>query len=98
MAKHNEEKAAIVYDAIDRNPLFTGTTAKEDRSLMNATFVAKDEETQNAFLEVCTANGISGIKGHRSVGGFRASIYNAMEYSSVEVLVNVMRAFAQKHG
>ncbi|MEM6722774.1 MAG: 3-phosphoserine/phosphohydroxythreonine transaminase [Bacteroidota bacterium] len=98
MAKHNESKAKIIYDAIDRNPLFTGTAAVEDRSLMNACFVADNDDNQAAFLELCTANGISGIKGHRSVGGFRASIYNAMSMESVQVLADLMDDFAAKRG
>ncbi|MEO1434496.1 MAG: 3-phosphoserine/phosphohydroxythreonine transaminase [Bacteroidota bacterium] len=98
MAKHNEAKAKIVYDAIDRNPLFTGTAAIEDRSLMNACFVTDNDDNQAAFLELCTANDISGIKGHRSVGGFRASIYNAMSMDSVQVLADLMDDFAAKRG
>ncbi len=68
----NKKKAAVIYDEIDRNPHFKGTAAVEDRSLMNATFVADNPAHEAAFLAYCTANGISGIKGHRSVGGFRA--------------------------
>lgn len=93
----NEQKAQAVYSAIDRNPLFEGTVATEDRSRMNAVFIPKDETTNEAFLEVCKEHHISGIKGHRSVGGFRASIYNAMPLSSVEVLIELMDDFAQKH-
>jgi len=98
MTKHNAKKAKLIYDEIDANPLFEGTTAIEDRSLMNATFVAKDEAHTAAFLEACTAANISGIKGHRSVGGFRASIYNAMPMESAQILVDVMRDFAAKNG
>lgn len=89
----NKEKAAVIYDEIDRNPLFKGTAAVEDRSLMNATFVAADPAHEAAFLAYCTANGISGIKGHRSVGGFRASIYNAMPLESVQFLADLMKNF-----
>ena len=86
-----------MYGEIDRNPLFEGTAEKEDRSLMNATFLLKDESLTKEFLADCTAQGISGIKGHRSVGGFRASIYNAMPIESVQTLVDVMQAFEKKH-
>lgn len=93
MEKRNQEKAALLYAEIDRNPYFEGTAAVEDRSIMNVTFVAKDEAYEEAFLAYCTANGISGIKGHRSVGGFRASIYNAMPLESVQYLVELMQNF-----
>lgn len=89
----NKKKAAVIYDEIDRNPHFKGTAAVEDRSLMNATFVADNPAHEAAFLAYCTANGISGIKGHRSVGGFRASIYNAMPLESVEFLAELMKNF-----
>lgn len=98
MAKRNEAKAKLVYDAIDRNPLFTGTAATEDRSRMNATFVADDPEVEKAFLQACQDAHIAGMKGHRSVGGFRASIYNAMPTASIHVLVDLMDDFAKKHG
>ena len=98
MAAHNDKKAKLIYDEIDANPLFEGTTKVEDRSRMNATFVAKDDTHTAPFLEACAAADISGIKGHRSVGGFRASIYNAMPLESVQVLVDVMRDFVAKNG
>lgn len=98
MQQRNEEKAAILYNEIDANPLFTGTTAVEDRSLMNVTFLPTNSDLSGAFIEACTAAGCSGVKGHRSVGGFRASIYNAMPKESVQVLVDVMKDFTQKHG
>jgi phosphoserine aminotransferase len=93
----NIEKATLLYDEIDRNRLFTGTAAVEDRSLMNVCFVMNGEYTalESAFNEYASARGIVGIKGHRSVGGFRASIYNAMPKSSVEVLVEAMKSFEQ---
>ncbi len=94
MEKRNNAKAAALYAEIDRNPLFRGTTAVEDRSHMNVTFVLEDDSKNEKFLSACAAANISGIKGHRSVGGFRASIYNAMELSSVEVLINVMKNFS----
>lgn len=96
MQKHNEEKAAIFYNALDENPLFEGVAAKEDRSLMNGTFVLKDESLADGFLAACEKANISGIKGHRSVGGFRASMYNAMPKASIELLVEVMHAFAKQ--
>ena len=89
----NKQKAALLYDEIDRNPIFKGTAAVEDRSMMNVTFVANNKAHEAAFMEYCTANGISGIKGHRSVGGFRASIYNAMPQESVAFLVELMQNF-----
>ncbi len=98
MAERNTKKAQLIYDEIDSNPMFKGTAAKEDRSLMNATFVMEDDTHNAAFLEACTAVGISGVKGHRSVGGFRASIYNAMPMESVQLLVDVMRDFSAKNG
>lgn len=98
VAKYNEEKAQMLYDEIDSNPLFVGTAAKEDRSLMNVTFLATKAEFEQPFLEACKGAGIVEIKGHRSVGGFRASIYNAMPKESVQVLVDVMRDFAMSQG
>jgi phosphoserine aminotransferase len=99
MYKLNLQKAAILYDEIDRNPLFmSGIAREEDRSIMNVTFVMteayKDKEAD--FLTFATERGMSGLKGHRSVGGFRASIYNAMPLSSVEALVETMKAFEKR--
>jgi phosphoserine aminotransferase len=90
---NNKRKADLLYNEIDRNPFFKGVAAVEDRSTMNVTFVANNDAHQAAFLEYCTANGVSGVKGHRSVGGFRASIYNAMPYESVAHLVDLMKNF-----
>lgn len=98
IALHNVQKAQLLYNEIDANPLFTGTAAEEDRSLMNVCFVPVNPEHEAPFMEACKAAGISGVKGHRSVGGFRASIYNAMPQESVQVLVDVMREFAKKMG
>ncbi len=92
--KLNDAKAALLYQEIDRNPLFTGTVAEEDRSKMNACFVMKNTSLEEAFLTFTKAKGIVGIKGHRLVGGFRASLYNALPISSVEVLVQAMKEFA----
>ena len=97
MATKNEAKAELLYNEIDSNPLFEGTTAVEDRSLMNATFKMKDTAMEEAFLADCATADCVGIKGHRSVGGFRASIYNAMPIESVQVLVDVMKNFASKN-
>jgi len=94
----NEDKAALLYKEIDDNPLFEGTAEVADRSLMNVTFALKDSELEGAFLEACAEAGCIGVKGHRSVGGFRASIYNAMPKSSVHVLVDVMRNFKENFG
>ncbi|PID92192.1 MAG: 3-phosphoserine/phosphohydroxythreonine transaminase [Bacteroidetes bacterium] len=99
MHKLNVEKAGILYDEIDRNPLFTSNIEDEnDRSIMNVTFVMKEEykEKEADFLSFATGRGMSGIKGHRSVGGFRASIYNAMPKSSVEALIETMQAFERQ--
>ncbi len=96
--KKNNEKAKILYEEIDRNSLFYGTTAKEDRSKMNVCFLAKDELVEKAFLTACAEAGCVGVQGHRSVGGFRASIYNAMELEGVQTLVNVMQDLEAKLG
>ena len=89
--KINNQKAALLYNEIDSNPLFEGTAAKEDRSKMNATFILKDESLQEQFDKLWKEAGISGLTGHRSVGGYRASMYNALPLESVQVLVNVMQ-------
>jgi len=89
--KINEEKAALLYAEIDRNPLFNGFAEKEDRSLMNVTFTLANPAHQETFDKLWNTAGISGIKGHRSVGGYRASIYNAMPKESIQVLVDVMK-------
>lgn len=94
----NNAKAKLLYDAIDALPLFSGTTAVEDRSMMNATFVLNDAALEPAFDALWKEAGISGLRGHRSVGGYRASMYNALPLESVQVLVDVMNHFAQKNG
>jgi phosphoserine aminotransferase len=95
MQKINQKKAKILYDEIDRNKLFKGTANKEDRSLMNICFVMNDgyANLEEEFLELAKKKGMVGIKGHRSVGGFRASVYNAMPVESVEALVATMQEF-----
>ena len=90
--KINETKAHILYQEIDTNPLFQGVANKEDRSLMNVTFTLTDDSKKEQFDTMWKAAGISGINGHRSVGGYRASIYNAMPVESVQVLVDIMKA------
>lgn len=92
--KINAAKAKLLYDEIDRNPCFRGRVATEDRSLMNVTFFAQTPELHQAFSERCAALGISAINGYRTIGGFRASIYNAMPMESVTFLVDTMKAFA----
>lgn len=99
MAQHNQTKAELFYAELDANPLFQGSvTVKGDRSWMNPTFLATNAELEKAFLAECTAAGIEGIKGHRSVGGFRASMYNAMPLESVQLLVDLMHDFAKRKG
>ncbi len=100
MQRKNRTKANLLYAEVDANPLFRGTTAKEDRSLMNACFVmeAPYAALEKEFLKESEANGMIGLQGHRSVGGFRASIYNAMPRASVQALVDLMRDFAQRKG
>ena len=97
--KRNTEKADLLYNEIDRNKLFVGTVAEEDRSKMNICFVLQDEykDLESEFLELATSIGLVGIKGHRSVGGFRASCYNALPIESVQVLVDCMQEFEAKH-
>lgn len=94
-----QERAGLLYGAIDDSRLFRGTANVEDRSLMNVCFVMKDEykELEAEFLEFATGKGMSGIKGHRSVGGFRASIYNAMPLEGVQALVDCMKEFEKNH-
>ena len=93
--KINKHKAALLYDEIDRNPLFVGTAVKEDRSLMNVCFVMAPgrESLQDSFLAFAKERGMVGIKGHRSVGGFRASLYNACSVEDVQALVDCMQEF-----
>lgn len=95
--KENKAKASALYTEIDRNPLFKGTCAVEDRSRMNVCFIMENPELEKPFLKFAEENGIEGIKGHRSVGGFRASIYNALPITSVHALVELMQIFAEKH-
>jgi phosphoserine aminotransferase len=94
--QENNAKAEQLYREIDRNPLFKGVAATEDRSKMNVCFVMNNPEHEKPFLKLCDEKGIVGIKGHRSVGGFRASIYNALPITSVHTLIDTMQDFAEK--
>ena len=96
--KVNQKKSDLLYQEIDTNPLFRGTVAREDRSRMNVCFVIQEPALENEFLEFCRNEDIAGIKGHRTTGGFRVSLYNAMPLDSVEFLVESMRFFANKKG
>ena len=91
--KLNNAKAALLYNAIDESKFFKGTASKEDRSKMNVCFVMHDPMQEAAFLSFTKEKGIVGIKGHRTTGGFRASLYNAMPMSSVQVLADCMNEF-----
>ena len=97
MKKINEKKAAILYDFLDQSKMFHGTVVEKDRSLMNVPFVTGNEELDALFVKESKAAGFENLKGHRSVGGMRASIYNAMPLEGVEKLVSFMRDFEEKH-
>ncbi|MDE6692829.1 MAG: 3-phosphoserine/phosphohydroxythreonine transaminase [Muribaculaceae bacterium] len=99
LEKMDLDKAALLYDAIDSSKMFTGTVNPEDRSIMNVCFVMKPEykELEKAFIDFATERGMVGIKGHRSVGGFRASLYNALPIDSVKALVDAMKEFEKNH-
>ena len=98
MAQRNEEKAKVLYDFLDQSKLFTATVRKEDRSLMNVPFVTPSAEEDAAVVAATKAAGFDNLKGHRSVGGLRASIYNAMPKEGVEALVDFLRDYEAKHG
>ncbi len=97
MKEHNEKKAKILYDFLDESKLFKGTVVKEDRSLMNVPFVTGDAELDAKFVKAAEAAGFKNLKGHRSVGGMRASIYNAMPIEGVEALVAFMKKFEEEN-
>ena len=97
MKERNRKKAAILYDYLDQSQLFRGTVAKEDRSLMNVPFVTGDKELDARFVKEAQAAGFENLKGHRTVGGMRASIYNAMPLEGVKALVAFMADFEEKH-
>ena len=98
MAERNEKKAKILYDFLDSSKLFRGTVTPEDRSLMNVPFVTGNEELDAKFVKEATAAGFVNLKGHRTVGGMRASIYNAMPIEGVEALVEFMKRFEKENG
>ena len=97
MKKINEEKAKILYDFLDESKLFKGTVVKKDRSIMNVPFITGNEELDALFVKESKAAGLENLKGHRTVGGMRASIYNAMPKAGVEKLVEFMSDFEKKH-
>jgi phosphoserine aminotransferase len=97
MNAKNEKKAALLYDYLDQSKLFSGTVRKEDRSLMNVPFVTGDKELDAKFVAQAKEAGLENLKGHRTVGGMRASIYNAMPYEGVEALVKFMTEFEKEN-
>lgn len=98
MEKLNNAKAELFYDTLDSLPIFTGPVAKEDRSKMNGVFIMKDPALEKEFLDLCKKEGMIGVKGHRSVGGFRVSMYNALSLESVKALTDLMKDFAHQKG
>jgi phosphoserine aminotransferase len=97
MEKRSKERANLFYNTLDELPVFSPIVAKEDRSLMNATFTIKDAELEKEFLDLCKNNRLIGVKGHRSVGGLRVSMYNALLLSSVQVICDLMKEFNERH-
>jgi phosphoserine aminotransferase len=97
MAEHNRAKAAILYDYLEQSALYSNPVARADRSLMNVPFRLKDEALDDTFLRGAQARGMAQLKGHRSVGGMRASIYNAMPIEGVQALVAYMKEFEAQH-
>lgn len=97
MKERNEKKAKLLYDFLDSSKMFRGTVVKEDRSLMNVPFVTDSDELNAKFVKEAAANGLINLKGHRTVGGMRASIYNAMPYEGVEKLVEFMKEFEKNN-
>lgn len=97
MGKRAKERADLFYNTLDALPAFKPLVAKEDRSFMNATFTTVNPELENVFVDLCKKEGMVGVKGHRSVGGLRVSMYNALPLSSVEAITNLMRDFSEKH-
>ena len=98
MKERNEAKAKVLYDFLDQSKLFKGTVRKEDRSLMNVPFITGDKDLDAKFIKEAEAAGFTNLKGHRSVGGMRASIYNAMPLEGVEKLVAFMAEFEKNNG
>ena len=97
MKVHNEKKAKILYDFLDESKLFKGTVEKKDRSLMNVPFVTGDADLDALFIKEAKEAGFVNLKGHRTVGGMRASIYNAMPIEGVEKLIDFMKKFAEEN-
>ena len=98
MKEYNEKKAKLLYDFLDNSRMFKGTVEKKDRSLMNVPFVTGDADLDALFVKEAKAAGLENLKGHRSVGGMRASIYNAMPMEGVEALVAFMKDFEARNG
>ena len=96
--KINDQKASLLYNTIDSLPMFKGTVVPEDRSKMNVCFVMDNEALEKEFQADCKQNGMVGVKGHRTVGGFRVSLYNAMPLASVQALTDLMKDFAKRKG
>jgi phosphoserine aminotransferase len=94
--KRNEAKAKLFYDTLDNSTIFKGTVAKEDRSKMNAVFVVENPEVEKEFLQLCEKEGMIGVKGHRTTGGFRISMYNALPYESVKAITDLMKYFEKE--
>jgi phosphoserine aminotransferase len=98
MEKLNDAKAQLFYETLDSLPLFRGPIVKEDRSKMNAVFILDVASLEKEFLDLCKQEGMIGVKGHRSVGGFRVSMYNALTIESVEAITDLMKDFANRRG
>jgi phosphoserine aminotransferase len=98
MAAVNRKKAATLYDLMDKDGFYRGTAAADSRSLMNVTFRLPSEDLEKRFVAEALENGLGGLKGHRSVGGCRASIYNAVSLAAVEALAQFMKEFARRNG
>jgi phosphoserine aminotransferase len=98
MEKRTNQRASLLYDTLDNLPFYSTRVVKEDRSQMNAVFFIENEELQNKFLDACKEAGFIGVKGYRTVGGIRVSMYNALSLSSVEAITNMMQAFAKENG
>ena len=96
--KINDQKAGLLYDTLDSLPVFRPPVLKQDRSKMNVVFVIDNAELEKEFQAICKENGMIGVKGHRSVGGFRVSLYNALPLQSVKALTDLMKDFANKKG
>jgi phosphoserine aminotransferase len=98
MEKRNAEKAALIYDVLGESEFYTATAAQDSRSMMNITFVTPSDELNAKFVAEAKAAGLDGLKGHRSVGGMRASVYNAFPRAGCEALAQFMKDFAAKNG